>query len=96
MPPVSLLFSSLFLGKFCLCDLKDFKIQNIVGSCDVKFPIRLELLECSAHSAFISVSQDFIQVVSCAKMNCLDSFSFMYKAKFLLFILVFLKALYFQ
>ena len=23
---------------------KEFKIQNIVGSCDVKFPIRLELL----------------------------------------------------
>lgn len=22
---------------------KDFKIQNIVGSCDVKFPIRLEV-----------------------------------------------------
>ncbi|KAD3066477.1 hypothetical protein E3N88_34357 [Mikania micrantha] len=30
---------------------KDFKIQNIVGSCDVKFPIRLEGLAYS-HGAF--------------------------------------------
>ncbi|KAK6145022.1 hypothetical protein DH2020_021842 [Rehmannia glutinosa] len=34
---------------------KDFKIQNIVGSCDVKFPIRLEGL-AYAHGAFSSVS----------------------------------------
>ncbi|GFP95648.1 tata-box-binding protein 2 [Phtheirospermum japonicum] len=33
---------------------KDFKIQNIVGSCDVKFPIRLEGL-AYAHGAFSSV-----------------------------------------
>ncbi|OEL30067.1 TATA-box-binding protein 2 [Dichanthelium oligosanthes] len=32
-----------------------FKIQNIVGSCDVKFPIRLEGLAYS-HGAFSSVS----------------------------------------
>ncbi|WOK95622.1 hypothetical protein Cni_G04329 [Canna indica] len=32
---------------------KDFKIQNIVGSCDVKFPIRLEGLAYS-HGAFCS------------------------------------------
>ncbi|KAI9121590.1 hypothetical protein K1719_008623 [Acacia pycnantha] len=32
---------------------KDFKIQNMVGSCDVKFPIRLESLACS-HAAFSS------------------------------------------
>ncbi|XP_010552311.1 PREDICTED: TATA-box-binding protein 2 isoform X5 [Tarenaya hassleriana] len=32
---------------------KDFKIQNIVGSCDVKFPIRLEGLNYS-HGAFSS------------------------------------------
>ncbi|KAK1263761.1 hypothetical protein QJS04_geneDACA009560 [Acorus gramineus] len=32
---------------------KDFKIQNIVGSCDVKFPIRLEGLSYS-HGAFCS------------------------------------------
>ncbi|PWA66990.1 TATA-box-binding protein [Artemisia annua] len=31
---------------------KDFKIQNIVGSCDVEFPIRLEHLAGSSHSAF--------------------------------------------
>ncbi|KAL5830223.1 hypothetical protein ACOSQ3_019691 [Xanthoceras sorbifolium] len=30
---------------------QDFKIQNIVGSCDVKFPVRLEGLAYS-HSAF--------------------------------------------
>ncbi|KAG0489122.1 hypothetical protein HPP92_007933 [Vanilla planifolia] len=32
---------------------KDFRIQNIVGSCDVKFPIRLEGL-AYAHGAFSS------------------------------------------
>ncbi|KAJ1530108.1 TATA-box-binding protein [Nowakowskiella sp. JEL0078] len=32
---------------------KDFKIQNIVGSCDVKFPIRLEGLACT-HAQFSS------------------------------------------
>ncbi|KAK9155278.1 hypothetical protein Sjap_002758 [Stephania japonica] len=37
-----------FLAKF-----KDFKIQNIVASCDVKFPIRLEGLAYS-HGAFSS------------------------------------------
>lgn len=35
---------------------KEFKIQNIVGSCDVKFPIRLEGLAFS-HSLFASVSE---------------------------------------
>lgn len=34
---------------------KEFKIQNMVGSCDVKFPIRLEGL-ASTHSIFSSVS----------------------------------------
>jgi len=34
--------------------LQDFKIQNIVGSCDVKFPIRLEGLSYT-HSMFSSV-----------------------------------------
>lgn len=38
--------------------LQDFKIQNIVGSCDVKFPIRLEGLAYS-HGAFSSVSYAF-------------------------------------
>lgn len=40
--------------------LQDFKIQNIVGSCDVKFPIRLEGL-AYAHGAFSSVSIDIYQ-----------------------------------
>ena len=35
--------------------MQDFKIQNIVGSCDVKFPIRLEGL-AYAHGHFSSVS----------------------------------------
>lgn len=53
---------------YCLSDtwfslLQDFKIQNIVGSCDVKFPIRLEGLAYS-HGAFSSVSDEsmFISV----------------------------------
>ena len=33
---------------------KDFKIQNIVGSCDVKFPIKLDELH-TAHKQFCSV-----------------------------------------
>jgi len=39
------------------CNCQDFKIQNIVGSCDVKFPIRLEGLAYS-HGAFSSVSKN--------------------------------------
>lgn len=39
------------------CEYQDFKIQNIVGSCDVKFPIRLEGLAYS-HGAFSSVSNN--------------------------------------
>ena len=35
--------------------LQDFKIQNVVGSADVKFPVRLEGLSF-AHSLFCSVS----------------------------------------
>ena len=35
--------------------VQDFKLQNIVGSCDVKFPIRLEGLAYS-HGHFSSVS----------------------------------------
>jgi hypothetical protein len=35
--------------------LQEFKIQNIVGSCDVKFPIRLEGLSM-AHGYFATVS----------------------------------------
>lgn len=43
----------------CACGLllllQEFKIQNIVGSCDVKFPIRLEGLSM-AHGYFATVS----------------------------------------
>lgn len=35
---------------------KEFKVQNIVGSCDVRFPIRLEGL-AFAQSMFASVSR---------------------------------------
>lgn len=38
----------------------DFKIQNIVGSCDVKFPIRLEGLAYShGHFSSVSISRVF-------------------------------------
>lgn len=43
----------------------DFKIQNIVGSCDVRFPIRLEGLAYS-HGHFSSVS------ISCLGMGVGD------------------------
>ncbi len=36
-------------------DMQEFKIQNIVGSCDAKFPIRLEGLSYS-HAFFATVS----------------------------------------
>lgn len=39
----------------------DFKIQNIVGSCDVKFPIRLEGL-AFAHGHFSSVSIELFYI----------------------------------
>ncbi len=34
---------------------KDFKIQNIVGSADVKFPIKLDELTRGKHSTFCQV-----------------------------------------
>ena len=52
----------------------DFKIQNIVGSCDVKFPIRLEGL-AYAHNHYCSVcaatpSLSLIKInVPCFSMN---------------------------
>ncbi|CAH8306247.1 unnamed protein product [Eruca vesicaria subsp. sativa] len=42
---------------------KECKIQNTVGSCDVKFPIRLEALAYS-HSAFSSVSDNLKNCIS--------------------------------
>ncbi|PQP91708.1 TATA-box-binding protein 1-like isoform X2 [Prunus yedoensis var. nudiflora] len=40
---------------------KDFKIQNIVGSCDVKFPIRLECLAYSPMGPFQVISRNVFQ-----------------------------------
>lgn len=52
------LFVLVFIYAICIFNLvQDFKIQNIVGSCDVKFPIRLEGLAYS-HGAFSSVSSN--------------------------------------
>ena len=42
----------------------DFKIQNIVGSCDVKFPIRLEGLAYS-HGQFSSYEPEVRPPVTC-------------------------------
>jgi hypothetical protein len=42
----------------------EFKIQNIVGSCDVKFPIRLEGLAFS-HGAFSSYEPEVSSSSSC-------------------------------
>lgn len=53
-----ILFFWLFLNT-CLFEYQDFKIQNIVASCDVKFPIRLEGLAYS-HGAFSSVSENYL------------------------------------
>jgi len=47
----------LFQAKFL-----DFKIQNMVGSCDVKFPIRLEGLVLS-HGQFSRYTVTFINNV---------------------------------
>lgn len=47
----------------------DFKIQNIVGSCDVKFPIRLEGLAYS-HGQFSSYEPEVcLQVEDCRNVN---------------------------
>jgi hypothetical protein len=45
--------------------LQEFKIQNIVGSCDVKFPIRLEGL-CIAHGYFATVRRRTPAGTACA------------------------------
>ncbi|KAJ6884046.1 hypothetical protein NC652_031120 [Populus alba x Populus x berolinensis] len=68
------------LLKFPHCNCQDFKIQNIVGSCDVKFPIRLEGLAYS-HGAFSSVSksQNLLHIGSIwpsGKRAALNSFTF--------------------
>jgi TATA-box binding protein (TBP) (component of TFIID and TFIIIB) len=48
----------------------EFKIQNIVGSCDVKFPIRLEGLAFS-HGAFSSYEPE----VRFSSLSCLSFLS---------------------
>ena len=48
----------------------DFKIQNIVGSCDVKFPIRLEGL-AYAHGPFTSVRMQTPSLNWLEDKNCL-------------------------
>lgn len=45
----------------------EFKIQNMVGSCDVKFPIRLEGLAFS-HGAFSSYEPEVSPFHNC--LNC--------------------------
>jgi transcription initiation factor TFIID TATA-box-binding protein len=47
----------------------EFKIQNIVGSCDVKFPIRLEGLAYS-HGQFSSYEPEVCISVICASVPC--------------------------
>ena len=53
---------------------KDFKIQNMVGSCDVKFPIRLEGLVLT-HSQFTSYEpelfpgKNIVPIMSCCMVS---------------------------
>ena len=51
-----------FVAKF-----SEFKIQNIVGSCDVKFPIRLEGLAYS-HGQFSSYEPE----ACCPTLRCVN------------------------
>lgn len=50
---------------------KEFKIQNIVGSCDVKFPIKLDEL-LTAHKSYCSVrilDIDHFSIISLEKKS---------------------------
>ncbi|KAK1583196.1 hypothetical protein Q3G72_021748 [Acer saccharum] len=68
---------------------KDFKIKNIVGSCDVKFPIRLEGLayfpsdlkdfKVNHCSALLTVYLKFVDLYCLQKLCC----SFLYLEKLL-------------
>ena len=49
----------------CTKNFSDFKIQNIVGSCDIKFPIRLEGL-ASRHHHFSSYEPELFPGVRIA------------------------------
>lgn len=48
---------------------KNFQIQNIVGSCDVKFAIRLELLSVSTHGVFASYEPELFPGLIYRMMN---------------------------
>jgi transcription initiation factor TFIID TATA-box-binding protein len=50
----------------------EFKIQNIVGSCDVKFPIRLEGLAYS-HGQFSSYEPEVRHIAECPTQHLLTS-----------------------
>jgi transcription initiation factor TFIID TATA-box-binding protein len=50
---------------------KDFKIQNIVGSCDVKFPIKLDELH-TQHKQFCSVRIFKILIINFQKVRARD------------------------
>ena len=63
--------------------VQDFKIQNIVGSCDVKFPIRLEGLSYT-HSFFCSVSLTEpvgLEVLCTSPLRCQHSLTFVVPEK---------------
>ena len=57
-------------GQTLQIELQEFKLQNIVGSCDVKFPIRLEGL-AFAHEKFCSVSHAMVHAILCPNMSML-------------------------
>ena len=52
----------------------DFKIQNIVGSCDVKFPIRLEGLAYShgMFSSVFSLPSSALSLATCADLHSMN------------------------
>jgi len=52
----------------------EFKIQNIVGSCDVKFPIRLEGLAYS-HGQFSSYEPEVVVLRNTSRATCLTTIS---------------------
>ena len=53
----------------------EFKIQNIVGSCDVKFPIRLEGLAFS-HGQFSSYEPEVIIAFATSEITDVDASMF--------------------
>ena len=80
----------------------DFKIQNIVGSCDIKFPIRLEGLASRHHHfssyepelfpglvSFFEIRSYLVTSMSCRKCShCLFQIYRMIKPKIVLLIFV--------